>query len=145
MPTSWYCYIDIIVSRNNYIDFINELTKFKFVIEAISWWCHCTTYNEKNLGCPHGYGGPKSKYFEGWYSERSHDFDEIDQNDIDELGNDFNETTVKKINNKALNIINNKQTISYEDGTFHEFKKDICLTPGLWVRVPDDWVNSFSL
>ena len=31
-----------------------------------------TEENSKQFGCPHGYGGPKSNYYTGWFSEMCH-------------------------------------------------------------------------
>jgi len=109
-------YIDIIVSRDNYAAFVEDLTTNKFAIVAVSWWCHCTPENKTRFGCPHGYGGPKSIYFDGWFSERSHDFDEVvkdRQKDEDEA--EF----VKRVNDTAMDIIENKRTVPYADGTIH--------------------------
>ncbi len=135
-------YGDIIVPRDSYINFINELTILNLAIETKSWWCHCTPENERLFGYPHGYGGPKSKYFDGWFSERVNDFDKIEVSKIEQLENTFTEETVKKINEEVLNIIENKRTITYANGDYQVFKKDKCLTPAIWIRVPEDWTNS---
>ena len=132
-------YADIILPCEYYINFVNDLTDINLGIEAISWWCHCTPENEKLFGCPHGYGGPKSKYSDGWYSERCHDFDEIDPKDIEELDSYYNNDIVKKINGRVIDIIKNKRTVTYGDGSFQIFEKDQCLTPGFWLHVPKNW------
>jgi hypothetical protein len=128
-------YIDIIIKRENIDNFINDLTKHHFIINGVSWWFYCSEIGQKS---EYGLGGPKSKYFTGWFSELYHDFDEIEIKQIME-DNKLNYTEI--INNKFKEIIYNKQTIKYFDGNYLSFQKDIELTPGFWVYVPEEWKN----
>lgn len=66
-------YIDIIVSRENYISFVSELVINGYKIESISWWEWCSEENANEYGL----GGPKSYYYNGWFSELSIDIDNI--------------------------------------------------------------------
>ncbi len=132
-------YIDIIIVREKFEPFIGELTKLGLAIESISWWCNATDENKKQFGCPHGYGGPMTKF--GWFSELSHDFDEIDTKEIEHLERNCTNENIKRINNISTAIIMNKRTITYADGSYLVFEKNPCLTPGFWIRVPDDWRN----
>ena len=59
-------YIDCIVSFENVLNFINDLSYININIYGLTWWCHC---KDQNSGCPHGMGGPKSEYYRGWFSE----------------------------------------------------------------------------
>ncbi len=93
-------------------------------------------------GCPHGYGGPMTKI--GWLSEMCHDNDEISETESDlfiSLDKDFKTETIKNINDKTIELIQNKRTITYADGTFLTFQKNPCLTPGLDLYVPDNWTR----
>ena len=133
-------YDDIIVPRNNISDFIDGLTKIGIAINSLDWWCNATEENKNKYGCPHGYGGPMTKA--GWFSEMSHDFDEIcalEQDLFLSLDTDFKVETVKAINDKAIQHIQNKRTITYADGTFLTYQNNPCLTPGLDLYVPNDW------
>jgi hypothetical protein len=133
-------YGDIIVPRDNFVEFINCLTNIGVVINSIDWWCNATDENKNKYGCPHGYGGPMTKV--GWFSEMSHDFDDICKIESDlflSLDTDFKTEVVKKINDKSIGLIQNKRTNTYVDGTFLTFKNNPCLTPGLDLYVPNDW------
>ncbi len=101
-------YIDCIVPEK--IDsFIDELTKIDVFVTDISWWCHCTQYNKKLYGCPHGMGGPQSEVNAGFFSELN------------------NITEVHNGNEDAKRIIH------------EEVKKESwyspCLVPGLWLSI----------
>jgi hypothetical protein len=133
-------YGDIIVPRDKFVEFINGLTNIGIVINSIDWWCHATDENKNKYGCPHGYGGPITKV--GWFSEMSHDFDDISETERDlflSLDTDFKTEAVKNINDKSIELILNKRTITCTDGTFLTFQSNPCLTPGLDLYVPDDW------
>ena len=123
-------YIDIILPRDRFEKFISDLTDLNIAIESISWWCHATDSNKKDLGCPHGMGGPMTKY--GWFSEIVQEHDE--------LTNDYDNEPIKTINQRALSAIKNKRTENY-DGTTWTFDKTYCLTPGLWLHVPHEWTR----
>jgi hypothetical protein len=133
-------YGDIIVPRDNFVDFINSLTNIGIVVNSVDWWCNATEENKSKYGCPHGYGGPMTRH--GWFSEMSHDFDEISSMEQDlfiSLDTDFKIETVKTINDKTIKLIQNKRTITYADGTFLTFQNNPCLTPGLDLYVSNDW------
>lgn len=130
-------YIDIIVLREKYSAFIDDLSKIGLMIEGVSWWCHATDDNKNSLGCPHGYGGPMTKF--GWFSEMSHDFDSFENEILISIADKLNQFSVEEINDKAKNLIENKRTITYADGSYLTFKENPCLTPGLWIYVPDNW------
>ena len=130
-------YIDIIVTRDRYADFINELTETGFVVGAVSWWCHATEENKRTIGCPHGYGGPMTQI--GWFSELAHDFDEVEEGEMVKLkANDFHHE-VKRINDKMIETNMRKVTRQMADGTSLKFSEHACLTPWIWVHVPEDW------
>ncbi len=133
-------YIDIIVLGDKYIEFINELTDLGLAVNSISWWCNASKENKKKYGCPHGYGGPKTQF--GWFSEILDEFDnveEAEQQNFIKLNKNFSSDIIKKINNKAKSIIKNKKTKPKADENYLVFQKSPCLTPGIWIQVPDDW------
>jgi len=133
-------YGDIIVPRDSVFDFINALTDIGIAINSINWWCNATDENKSKFGCPHGYGGPMTRV--GWFSEMCHDFDEISAVEQDlflSLDIDFKAETIKIINDKTIELIKNKRTITYADGTFLTFQNNPCLTPGLDLYVHNDW------
>jgi hypothetical protein len=135
-------YGDIIVPRDHYIKFINDLTNIGITINSVSWWCNATDENKIKYGCPHGYGGPMTKL--GWFSEMCHEFDEISEieNELFRLlDSNFKFEIIKSINEKTINFIQNKQTTTYVDGSFLIFKNNPCLTPGFDLYVPIDWAR----
>ncbi len=112
-------YIDIIVSRDYYKDFVRELINNGFVITSISWWEYCNDLMSKSK---YGLGGPPSKFFDGWFSELCEDIDDVDTNEIDAIYN--------KIENK---------TLVYSDMDIISFKNNDFLTPAFWLDIPDTW------
>lgn len=121
-------YIDIIVCRDNYKDFITDIVNNGFKIEGISWWEWCPG----KKGNEYGLGGPKSIYYNGWFSEISTDVDDIivstdttDENAISEI--------VERIEKKTLSF--SKETVT--------FNKSNWLIPAIWLDVPDDWGNEY--
>ena len=108
-PVGWG-YIDCIVTFDNVFDFINDLSEVNISITGVTWWCHC---KDENSGCPHGMGGPVSKYYSGWFSEMWYPLVEFENN----------QQVVFYIKNPADNEILE------------------CFVPALWLDVPDDWEN----
>lgn len=121
-------YIDIIVSRDNYKDFVTELVNNNFAIENISWWEWCPDGDENKYGL----GGPKSKFYKGWFSELSIDLDDI------KLFSDLDKDEIVK---EIIDKVESKK-ISFPDETVI-FKINKWLTPAFWLNVPDDWRNKY--
>ncbi|MCL2568037.1 MAG: hypothetical protein FWE12_01190 [Oscillospiraceae bacterium] len=103
-------YIDCIVSFANVFNFINGLSNINIKVYGLTWWCHC---KDQNSGCPHGTGGPASKYYSGWFSEMWWSMTEFE---------------------------NNEQVAAYLK-TLDDPSILNCFVPALWLDVPDDWVN----
>lgn len=131
-------YIDCIIQKNNLKAFINEISSLGIIINTCSWWCYVNP-NDINTGCPHGMGGPKSDYYERWYSELENDFCSIDEDGLNTALNLFNKEFVYLFNMKMLDRINKmlKTPFRYTPTEFIDGNK--CVTPGLWILVPDDW------
>ncbi len=56
--------IDLICPIENVVAFIDFCSTRSIQIKGFTWWCHVTDKHE-----PCGMGGPKSIYFDGWFSE----------------------------------------------------------------------------
>ncbi len=122
-------YVDIIVSRDNYKDFISDLVTSGYKIDSVSWWEWCVEKKENEYGL----GGPESVFFKGWFSE------------IPVNADDFSfsaETTKESIIQEILTKIETK-TISFSDDTV-TFKASNWLTPAILLDVPEDWRNTYS-
>jgi hypothetical protein len=117
-------YIDIIVNRDSYKSFVTDLILNGYTIESISWWEWCSGDKESDYGL----GGPKSRYYDGWFSELSIDVDDIKVNDEKQI-----EEILDAIETKSISFHNNTAT----------FKQNNWLTPGIWLAVPDDWRNEY--
>lgn len=122
-------YIDIIVSRDQYEAFINELVENGYAITSISWWEWCPG-NEVNR---YGLGGPRSKFYDGWFSELPIDLDDVG----------IVEGRKKDILNDIKNLIEKKE-IQYNNEAIH-FRQNDWLTPAFWLDVPDDWRNKYCV
>jgi hypothetical protein len=121
-------YIDIIVSRDNYKDFVSDLVYNGFTVESISWWEWCPGGEENKYGL----GGPESNFYKGWFSELSIDVDDL------KLSADLDKDGLTK---EIINRVEAKQ-ISFPDETV-TFKLHKWLTPAFWLKVPDDWRNKY--
>lgn len=131
-------YLDIIVDRNNYEKFIDALTKEEILIEGITWWLYC---DNTLLKTDYGYGGPKSWYFSGWFSELCNEFDEIN---VEKIRTRNANNYVEIINKEYKTLIKNKKTQKYSDGKHLSFIENKELMPGFWILVPNEWKNGLQ-
>ncbi|TVY08346.1 hypothetical protein [Paenibacillus cremeus] len=91
-------YIDCIVMRDNLKQFIQEITALGVLISDVSWWCYVEPLN--STGCPHGMGGPKSDYYDGWFSKLQNDLYEADKEKVNSLMNFFDKRLVNSTNSR---------------------------------------------
>jgi hypothetical protein len=126
-------YIDQILSVEKSIILIKELTALNIAVECLSWWCLTTKESRSRLGCPHGMGGPKNRYGEGYFSECDHypftSFEVVEAN----LQSHYisPENCARECNQKFMHYLIND---FLAEGFYSE-----CLHPGLWLAVPEDW------
>lgn len=122
-------YIDIIVFRNNYKEFVSELVTSGFKIESVSWWEWCKDKKETEYGL----GGPESIFYQGWFSEIPVNVD------------DFKFSAESKKENIVQEILNKieEKEISFSKEIV-TFKESNWLTPAIWLDVPDDWRNKYN-
>lgn len=122
-------YIDIIISRDNYKDFISDLVTNGFKIDSVSWqeWREDKNENE------YGLGGPESIFYKGWFYEIP-----VNVDDFYFLADTTSENIIREILNKI-----ETKTITFSDETV-TFNKSNWLTPAIWLDVPDDWRNKYS-
>ena len=107
-------YIDCILTFENIFDFINDLSNINIIVYGLTWWCHC---KDQNADCPHGMGGPKSEYYDGWFSEMWF---------------------------PLLEFKCNEQVIEYIKNVSNDKKILKCFVPALWLDVPDNWKNELE-
>ncbi len=119
-------YLEIITKRENYRDFIDAVLENGFKITRVSWWEYCETMETRNN---YGMGGPRSKFYTGWFSELCMDWDNIaSPNNLDAMKHEITKT----IENKTIEIYNG-EVITYRDC--------LSLTPAFEIKVPDTWKN----
>lgn len=116
-------YIDLITNTSNIAEFIAELNKLNIRIVGFTWWCYVDRCHSEP---PHGMGGAKNSYGEGWYSE-------IELENVIELG--FEENCTKNNNLYSKYILEDYP----KDKSYHS-----CYMPGFWLDVPDNWKNTWK-
>lgn len=122
-------YIDIIVSRDTYKDFISDIVSNDYKIDSISWWEWCPD----NKKCQYGLGGPESIFYEGWFSEIPINVDDL------KLPTYLNH---KRKINAILSLIETKViSLAEKQLTFYNNQ---WLTPAIWLDVPDEWRNEYT-
>ena len=109
-------YIDIIVMKNEVSKLFLELSELGVVVSGISWWCYCNEENS-NSGCPHGMGGPKSKFYKGWFSETQIPLYEFVKKPKDSI--------------EKHNMLVSKFIL---EGFRYDKSYKECLAPGLWLE-----------
>ncbi|WP_026476142.1 hypothetical protein [Alkaliphilus transvaalensis] len=132
-------YIDCIVHKDNLEAFIMELSKLGVLITAVSWWCYVNPNELSQNGCPHGMGGPKSKYYEGWFSELQNEMYELDEPAIKSTVEEYDKHLIGIFNLKVLNRVWKRLEKPFRYTPNDYIMGNKCLTPALWLLVPDDW------
>lgn len=117
-------YIDLIVKRENYKEFIEEVLLNGFEVKSISWWEWCSPEEKPKFGL----GGPNSEFYIGWFAELPIELDEVSLED-----GQLNQP------DELFSFIESK-SIVFPEGKI-TFKNAEWLTPALWLNVPGDWRN----
>lgn len=126
-------YIDLILPRFNAVKAIQALAKLPVAVVNLSWWCHVTPENKDKYGCPHGYGGPINRFGIGRFCECDH----YPIFSVENHGVNIKEAMIdatrfaSKCSELMCDYLENQLT---KEEFFSE-----CLSPGLWLCVPDDW------
>ncbi|MCQ4088410.1 hypothetical protein [Saccharibacillus sp. JS10] len=122
-------YIDLIVTDEYIESFLTDLTQANIIVESISWWCHCKKYTTSKNGYVSGMGGPKSHYFEGWFSEMQLPLYTINEKELAEVDQS---NVIEKVK-----TINDRVRIHLRSLKHKEFGASII--PALWLFVPEEW------
>lgn len=124
-------YIDCIITMPYVGEFIDKLTIKGIVVHAVTWWYHCSSTTTIENNCPLAMGGPKSTYWDGWFSEMMIDLKEFETTKLDELPLKQQSAYVKKLNQEI-------KTYILAESVQNQYNES-CLVPALWLYVPDDW------
>lgn len=123
-------YLELIVLPQYITSFIKQLAELGVIICGVSWWCYCTDESKTELGCPHGLGGPPSRYFDGWFSETDFYY-ALEEDEYERIKLIENSEEVFESNSRILKYI------------LEDFTKDKnyskCMTPSLCLHLPDGW------
>jgi hypothetical protein len=137
-PVGWGD-IDTIVHRNELEKFVESISKYGFLIKTVSWWEYLS---DKDQTAKIGMGGPISWFYPGWFSEIN-EYDEIEEEFFISIMNDQKVELVAESNNRFFKNILTKTTKAF-GGNSLSYQKDLELTAGLWLEVPDEWINPFT-
>lgn len=121
-------YIDLIISRELYKQFVRTLLEESFVLRSISWWEWCPNNRESKYGL----GGPKSKFYNGWFAELPIDIDDLN----------LSKLSIENAINMVISLVDSKK-IQYPNEIV-TFNDSNWLTPAIWLDVPDEWKNKFE-
>ena len=127
------------IVRNKLEEFINEISNLGVLTTAVSWWCYVNPKESNHTGCPHGMGGPDSIYYEGWFSELQNDLYELDEGIIDNILESYDKQLVYALNLKTLGKVKEMLEIPFRYTPNDYIVENKCVTPGLWLLVPDNW------
>jgi len=132
-------YIDCIVMKENLVAFIYEVSDLGILITYASWWCYVNPDEEIHTGCPHGMGGPRSIYYEGWFSELQNDLYGLEDKTIDKVLLSYDKQLIYTLNMNTLSGIKKilEKPFKYTPNDYIVGNK--CVNPGLWLLVPDNW------
>lgn len=132
-------YDDLIIMRDKLEGFLSELNALGILVRFVSWWCYVNPKTAADSGCPHGMGGPRATYAEGWFSELQNDGYMVDAHTIDRLMFRYDRQTVQKVNKQTLQGIDELLRKPFRYTSAEYIKGNDCVTPSLWLHVPKDW------
>ncbi len=126
-------YIDLIVPITAAVPLIAQLALLPVAVEYVAWWCHCTPQSIARLGCPHGMGGPSDPRGPGWFSECV-GYPGVEVADYGVML-EYDSAAPAEVARACHDVIT--------DYLIHRFPVEPfyspCLTPGLWLYVPENW------
>jgi len=132
-------YIDCIIQKNYLDEFVDSLSKLGVAIDECSWWCYVDPSSADKTCCPHGMGGPKSIYFDGWYSELQNPMISLQKNMRESLLNSYDEQLIALSNKEVLTSIYRRLETPFNYTPTEVIEKNKCVMPALWLLVPDEW------
>lgn len=128
---------NLIVAPERADGLIAQLTLLGVSIDLVGWWCLCLPERMGELGCPHGIGGPKNRFGDGWFSECVHLPDFVVPNNKDKIDLSY-----------SLHNSNNEREVKVRNAIAQKYLSDIlpqepffseCLHYGFWLLVPPHW------
>lgn len=131
-------YIDLIVTEDNLPQILAGLTRLGIVVEGVAMWCRFIPENKKK-GCPHGFGGPRIRNLNGYFSEMCVYYD-VSPYLLKWLSCWFTQWIVKKINCEKV-----PQVIFQVLEKHSRNNIQGCLVPSLWLKVPEEWKNQYGI
>jgi hypothetical protein len=133
-------YIDCIIIKNHLEKFIKDVSNLGILISDVSWWCYVAPNHN---GFPHGMGGPKSMYYDGWFSELQNELYTLDKSILTEILVSYNKQLIYSINLKTLEGIKEMIEMPFQYAPNKYIEKNKCVQPALWLLVPDAWKRHY--
>jgi len=134
-------YIDCIIKKPELGAFVEEISSLGIIIISSSWWCHVESYSQSERGCPHGLGGPRSEYYNGWFSELQNEFYDVEESLLNKLSESFDKQRIRVSNLNTLKGIEERLSITFMYTPTEYIEGNRCVVPGIWLFVPDNWVR----
>ncbi len=132
-------YIDCIVLKADILGFMHQLSELGILVTGVSWWCHVDKENKPHSNCPHGMGGPVSKYHTGWFSELQNDMLTISEKNVERIEETNEKKLTMKSNENLIELIEKTLQVPFRFTPTEYIEDNECVVPALWLRVPDDW------
>ncbi len=132
-------YIDCIVMKDNFEDFIKEITSLGILVSDVSWWCYVNTSDKGPTECPLGMGGPHSDYYDGWFSELQNELFETDEVKVNSIMNSYDKKSINSLNTQTIIGIKKMLNTPFRYTPTEYIEEIKCVMPGLWLLVPDQW------
>jgi hypothetical protein len=129
-------YIDCIIIKNNLEKFIEEVSNLGILISDVSWWYYVAPNHN---GVPYGMGGPKSMYYDGWFSELQKDLYSLNKSVLKGILLSYDKQLIYSINLKTLERIKEMLENPFQYAPNKYISENKCVQPGLWLLVPEDW------
>ena len=124
-------FIDLITPIDRCRPFLDALSDLLVAVCGVSWWCHCIEDKPKTSGCPHGYGGPRNPFGEGWFSECS----QFPMLDVLRHVTHHEGLSAEEVVRQCNQTVREYLEVTLTKESFYS----PCLTPGMWLHVPSDW------
>ncbi|MEL6951038.1 MAG: hypothetical protein AAGM16_13090 [Pseudomonadota bacterium] len=119
-------HIDIIVPRNGYRNFAQDLIHLGVSITAVSWWEYVPSCAQPNS---YGMGGPPSEFFEGWF---------VECGDVD----DVPQAEDSSMHLRAVVELVESKDLGFRGGPSISFAGTTSLRPAFWLNV--DGMEGYS-
>lgn len=129
-------YSECIIMKDNMEVFIKEISNLGILIPYVDWWCYVNPNESTHTGCPHGLGGPRSEYYEGWFSELQNDIYELDEAATAKVLLSYDKQLIYSLNMRTLDEIRKMLEIPFRYSPNDYIVDNKCVNPSLYLLIP---------